>query len=158
MQDKFIVPQFIDSEDKIWGPITVRQFILVIVGGLFIFLAYKFSDFALFVLQTIAISIFVGLFAFYKINGAPFHLFAINVIQTYKKPKIRVWAKEYIKSEYIRNKEEKEGPEPTTPRRRFIAQSKLSELSLIIDTGGVYKGEQRANQLNNTDAYSNIKK
>ncbi|MBT4850383.1 PrgI family protein [Candidatus Parcubacteria bacterium] len=150
MQDKFIVPQFIDSEDKIWGPITVRQFILVIVGGLFIFLAYKFSDFTLFLLQTISIAIFVGLFAFYRVNGAPFHLFAINVIQTYKKPKIRVWLKEYIRIEQIKSKEEGK-VEKIIPRRPFIAQSKLSELSLIIDTGGIYKGEQRANGLNNVE-------
>lgn len=151
MQDKFIVPQFIDAEDKIWGPITVRQFVLVIVGGLFIFLAYKFSDFSLFLLQTIIIAVIVGMFGFYKINGAPFHLFAINVIQTYKKPKIRVWLKEYIRTEHIRNREEKNAaPEPIT-RRSFIPQSKLSELSLIIDTGGAYKGEKTSNILNNTE-------
>ena len=30
MQERFIVPQFIDAEDKIWGPITVRQFVIVL--------------------------------------------------------------------------------------------------------------------------------
>ncbi|KKS92044.1 MAG: hypothetical protein UV69_C0039G0006, partial [Parcubacteria group bacterium GW2011_GWE2_43_12] len=30
---QFVVPQFIDVEDKIIGPITVRQFIIIMVGG-----------------------------------------------------------------------------------------------------------------------------
>ena len=33
-------------------------------------------------------------------------------------------------------------------KKRILPTSKLSELSLIIDTGGVYKGEQAANQVN----------
>ena len=27
--DQFVVPQFIDAEDKIFGPLTARQFIIV---------------------------------------------------------------------------------------------------------------------------------
>ena len=51
MDQRFIVPQFIDAEDKILGPITVRQFIIMIVGGLLIFAAYKLADFGLFLLE-----------------------------------------------------------------------------------------------------------
>ena len=87
MDNRFIVPQFIDAEDKIWGPITVRQFVLVIVGAFFVFVAYKLSDFALFIFETVIITIFTSLFAFYKVNGAPFHVFALNFIQTFKSMK-----------------------------------------------------------------------
>ena len=82
MNNRFIVPQFIDAEDKIIGSVTVRQFIIVIVGGLFIFAAYKLADFTLFLLETFIIAVVTLAFAFVKVNGAPFHLFFANFLNT----------------------------------------------------------------------------
>ena len=45
---QFVIPQFIDVEDKIIGPITVRQFIIMLAGGGLVFISYKLSDFTLF--------------------------------------------------------------------------------------------------------------
>ena len=149
MENRFIVPQFIDAENKIWGPITIRQFIIVMIGGLLIFLSYKLSDFSLFIFQTFFTIVLVILFAFYKVNGAPFHHFALNFIETIKKPNVRVWRKEYIKTEVFRDKKENETVEEVIPRKKIVSTKKLSELSLIIDTGGAYKGENDANKENN---------
>lgn len=155
MPERFIVPQFIDTEDKIWGPITVRQFIIILAGLLFGFVAYKLSDFSLFIFWLIFIAFFVGIFAFYKINGAPFHTFALNFIESrFKKPSLRVWKKEHIKEEEFaidkKNKKQREAEQNAgmIKSKSFVPNSKLSELSLIIDTGGVYKGEKQANQEN----------
>ena len=150
MENRFIVPQFIDAEDKIWGPITVRQFVIILAGALFVFLSYKLSDFSLFLFETVVIVVFVVLFAFYKVNGAPFHYFAVNFVETLKKPHIRVWRNEYIRTETFKNKEEnKKNVELALPRKKLVSNKKLSELSLIIDTGGAYKGEKDANIENN---------
>lgn len=157
MQEKFIVPQFIDAEDKIFGPITVRQFLMMIAGVVFIFLSYKLSDFALFLFQTVVTVILVFTFGFYKVNGAPFHVYALNLIETLKQPAVRIWRKEYIKVETFRNREEtKKKKEYVVPKKEFVTGKKLSELSLIIDTGGVYKGEGDANNLNNIVRKNNI--
>ncbi|MFA6466738.1 MAG: PrgI family protein [Patescibacteria group bacterium] len=150
MPERFIVPQFIDAEDKIWGPITVRQFVIILVGLLFGFIAYKLSDLTLFIFWMVIIVIFVVLFAFYKINGAPFHIFAINFIETtFKKPALRVWHKQYVKVEKVKSKDEMQVKEGPVAPKKIASSRKLSELSLIIDTGGVYKGERRANEENN---------
>ncbi len=149
MQNKFIVPQFIDSEDKIWGPITVRQFVLILAGGLAIFLCYKLSDFSLFLFQTIGIVVFVAVFAFYKVNGMPFHVFALNFTQTKKRPSIRIWRKEYIKTEEYKSKNEEGKKEDYIKRKVIMPAKKLSEVSLVIDTGGVYKGEKYINEESN---------
>lgn len=148
MQNRFIVPQFIDSEDRIWGPITVRQFAIVILGALSIFISYRLADFSLFLTQAIIIILLVVLFAFARINGAPFHIFLLNLIQTLKRPKIRIWKKEYIKIADFKNKDENTKATPYTPKPPLVNR-KLSELSLIIDTGGIYRGEQEANMMNN---------
>jgi len=150
MDNRFIVPQFIDNENKIWGPITVRQFIILMVGVLFIFISYKLADFSLFLLEGIFILILVIFFAFYKVNGAPFHVFALNVVETLKKPRIRVWLKQYIKRQEFKTRDEDQAPPSPVVKKTFLPGRKLSELSLIIDTGGVYKGETEANRLNNT--------
>jgi hypothetical protein len=151
MPERFIVPQFIDSEDKIWGPITVRQFVIILSGMLFAFIAYKLSDFSLFLFLVVIIALIVGIFAFYKVNGTPFHIFAVNFIETtFKKPALRVWHKEHIKMKEFKSKteEEKELNTPV-PYKKLVGGHKLSELSLVIDTGGVYKGERQVNQDNN---------
>ena len=97
MQEKFVVPQFIENEARVFGPVTVRQFLIVIMGGLLAFICFKLSDFTLFILQAILIILFFGTLAFVKINTMPFHFFLLNFIASFKKPKVRIWIKEEIK-------------------------------------------------------------
>ncbi len=74
---QYQVPQFIEVEDKIFGPLTFKQF-LYLAGGAGLCLIF-FSIFPLFV--TFLLAIPVGAFslalAFYKVNGRPF----INVLE-----------------------------------------------------------------------------
>src|SRR3990167_10294011 len=96
---QFVVPQFIDIEDKIIGPITTRQFIILIVMGFFIFLSYRLSDFSLFVVLTVILVMVGGSLAFWRVNGRPFHFFLLNLIQTLRRPHLRVWNKRLTTAE-----------------------------------------------------------
>ena len=58
MPQQFTVPQFIDVEDQILGPITVRQFVIVLADGIFLAISYKLADLTLFI---ILLLIFGGL-------------------------------------------------------------------------------------------------
>jgi len=145
---KFIVPQFIDVENKILGPITVRQFATVAIGAGFMFLAYKLADFSLFLILAAIIGGITALIAFVKFNGHPFHIFLLNIVSTYKKPMLRVWLKDEPKIEKKEKKQKKDKDEFIFIPKKAIASEKLSELALIIDTGGVYKGEAEANRIN----------
>ena len=155
---KFIVPQFIDIENKILGPITVRQFVVVAIGGALMFVAYRLADFSLFLIEAVVILMLSIVIGFIKFNGLPFHIFIINLIGTYKKPMLRVWLKETVpvqKSDITdKKKKGKKGKDDEEDKifipKRSISSEKLSELSLIIDTGGVYKGEAEANKINKT--------
>lgn len=138
-----MVPQFIDVEDKILGPITVRQFIIILVGGGIDFVAYKLSDFTLFLLQFVIVSLISFIVAFIKINGRPIHYFLLNVFQTVKRPKRRVWQKIFstaLLKSYLNIKEIRLPPTITTKNK--VRASRLAEMSLIVDTGGVYQGEK----------------
>lgn len=139
---KYTVPQFIDTEDKIIGPITTRQFIILMVTFFFGFIFYKLFDFALFLLTAIPAVIIGGIIAFMRVNGQPFHFFMLNLLQTMRRPPLRVWNKELESTEisYLVKR-----PPPPPPKARIkkeaLAATKLTELTLIVNTGGVYNPE-----------------
>jgi hypothetical protein len=139
---QFTVPQFIDVEDKVFGPITVRQFVIILVCFLCSALAYKLADFALFLTLALFFFIVGGIIAFLRINGRPFHYFILNVIQTFKKPKIRVWNNRLSKTDKeLRGEKELEIKQVAHLQRKpLYARSRLAEVSLVVDTGGVYQG------------------
>ena len=139
---QFVVPQFIDVEDKVIGPITVRQFIILLFSGGLEFLSWKFSDFTLFLFESLLIAIFTILFAFIKINGRPIHFFILNFIQTSKKPWLRLWNKEFNPSDLRKSMKKKESQIMIIPIKHMVGSSRLAELSLVVDTGGVYEGEE----------------
>lgn len=136
---QFTVPQFIDVEPKIIGPITARQFLIFLATALIIFIFYKVFDLSTFIISSILIFAMAGVFAFLKINGRPFHYFVLNLVQSFKKPSLRIWNHKIASFE---NKEEKqvEYEKVITPDKYF-SKEKLTKLSLIIDTKGRYKGE-----------------
>ena len=142
MPDQFVVPQFIDVEDKIFGPVTTRQFVILLVGGLFIFISFKLADTTLFIFLLALIGGLSLVLAFVRINGQAFHYFLLNIIQTMRRPSLRIWDKRYAKEElkYYMTAEEEERVEHirVVPK---ISYNRIRDLSLIVNTGGYYKPE-----------------
>lgn len=143
MPDQFIVPQFIDAEDTIIGPITVRQFVILLAAGLVATLCYRLFDFSLFLLMSVPLIIFAGLLAFMKVNGVSVHFFILNVIQTMRRPKLRVWDKTPTNQLlYERMKSDEEVKAPAFVRKPLINRSRMQDLSLIVNTGGVFNPDE----------------
>lgn len=141
---QFTVPQFIDVEDKIIGPITTRQFILMIAGAFFIFVSYRLFTFGYFLVAAIIIGGLTATLAFFKVNGMPFHFFLLNLIQTSRRPTLRVWSKQLTWAELkvLAIKKPEAKPPSAVLRKRPVPVSGLAELALVVDTGGVYRGEE----------------
>jgi len=137
---QFTVPQFIDVESKIIGPITTRQFLIFLGGATIIGISYKIFDFALFLTVGIIVFAISGTFAFLKINGRPFHFFVLNLIQTWRRPSLRVW--NHLLGFIDR-------PEAVTivkennqvPTKEPFQSSHLADLALVVDTKGRYRGD-----------------
>lgn len=138
--DQVTVPQFIDNEDKILGPITVRQFVIMFVAAIILFLFYKFADLVTFIFACIPIGGITAVIAFVKINGQPFHYFVLHIIETLKRPSLRVWRKSVSRTTLFHIKPTQK-IEEVAPVHQLLPERKLSELSLIVDTGGAYMGE-----------------
>lgn len=139
---RFVVPQFIDVEDKILGPLSVRQFVIFLVGAGLIFLAWKWSNFIVFAIEGVFIFAICGVFAFLKINGQPFHYFILNLLQTLRRPRLKIWYKELKVKEAIPTVKKRISPQEIIPTKEPLEKSRLSQLSLIVDTGGAYKPEE----------------
>lgn len=140
--EQFVIPQFIDVEDKIFGPITTRQFIILLAAGLFLFAAFKLADTALFIFLLAVIGGFALVLAFVKINGQAFHYVILNIVQTVRRPSRRVWNKFYTKAEL--NELRHEAPEEVAEKIKAvpkISYNRLRDLSLMVNTGGYYKPE-----------------
>lgn len=138
---QFVVPQFIDVESKIIGPISVRQFIILLIGAAFIFLEYELFSFWVFGILGVLTLAISGVFAFVKVNSQPFHNFALSVVQTLRLPKLAIWSRQYhapAKSKHTKK--------PTAPPviKQQLSSSDVAELSLIVDTSGQYTPEDLA--------------
>lgn len=88
---QFNVPQFTDIEDKVLGPLTMKQFLLFLGGGLaLLFLWYLLS---LWVVIIVGIPLIGFLLAsvFVKINGRPFTTYFFSWVKFLTNPKVYIW-------------------------------------------------------------------
>lgn len=91
---EYQVPQFIEVEDKIFGPFTLAQFIYVAGGLGMCAIAFVYLPFLLAVLISIPVLAFAGALAFYRVNNKPF----IDVVQSalgyFTGGKLYLWKKD----------------------------------------------------------------
>lgn len=86
------VPQFIDVEDKIAGPLTGKQLLWMIGMGAMILVARLiFGGGPGLYVAVVPIVIAFSLFAFYRPNGQPLILFVIYGFFFLFRPKIMMW-------------------------------------------------------------------
>ncbi|MCX6800165.1 MAG: hypothetical protein NT091_03395 [Candidatus Falkowbacteria bacterium] len=136
---QFTIPQFIDTEDKIMGPLTVRQFLIMLTCSMVEFIYFKVFDFTLFVVAGLINLALFGILAFTRINGRPFHFFILNVIQTFRKPGLRVWNNALVDAGPEDFALEIEQLDYIPVASKPMNSSRLTKLSLIVDTSGEFK-------------------
>ncbi|MFA6132283.1 MAG: PrgI family protein [Patescibacteria group bacterium] len=142
-ESQYTVPQFIEVEDKILGPLSVRQFLTLLIGVLVDVALWKILSFIFFLITGIPIFTIVVIFAFAKVNGMPFHFFLLNLIQSIRKPKLRVWDKKLNDAELRQYMVAPPAmPPPPAARKAAPGGSRLQELTLLVNTGGAYKPEE----------------
>jgi hypothetical protein len=89
---QFRVPQFIDMEDKVVGPLSLRQFAYILGAGGFSFIIWTFISIKIIALPIIlAVSgLFLSL-AFVKINNRPFADILESAFAYYTGNKLYTW-------------------------------------------------------------------
>ncbi len=96
---RYQVPQFIEIEDKIFGPLTLKQFIYVAGGGGLCLVFFSLLPFYLTVILSIpVIAASLGL-AFYQVNGRPMILAAEHAFGYFIGHKLYLWKQRKAGSE-----------------------------------------------------------
>ena len=89
---QFRVPQFIDMEDKVIGPLTLKQFAYILGAGGFSFLIWTFMPIkTIAVLLIMIVSGFFLALAFLKINNRPFGDILESAFAFYTGNKVYTW-------------------------------------------------------------------
>ena len=94
---QFKVPQFIDIEDKLFGPFTFKQFTYLVGGGGLIYVLQKLLPIWIAIIPIIIVAILTGLLTFYRINNKPFSHYLQAGINYYISSKLYVWKQRLIK-------------------------------------------------------------
>jgi hypothetical protein len=91
---RFDVPQFIEIEAKIVGPLTWRQFVYLAGGGGCIVVLYLTLPFLFFVIIGLPIGALAASLAFHKVNERPFSIFLEAIINYFTKNKLYLWRRQ----------------------------------------------------------------
>lgn len=143
---QFQVPQFIEIEDKIFGPLTFKQFIYVAGGAGACYLLWRVLPLLLSAPLILGVGGLAAALAFMKLNGRPFILAMENGFFYLIKTKLYLW----------NNEQKSKGPEArsskleATPTQVYVpklSESRLRELAWSLDikeriAGGVAQNEE----------------
>lgn len=128
----FNIPQFIDTEDKIVGPLTAKQLGFAAAAGALLLILWTVLDMTLFIILALPIVLFFGALAFYRPNGRSFSYFISSAVSFFFSPKIYVWRKGTEK-EIIRKAPVSKQDESRRTAPKNISSEKLEEISRLLD-------------------------
>ena len=88
---QFSVPQFIEFESKIVGPLTIRQFAFIAVPVLVSFALFFVLILPIWILvATVLLSVGIS-FAFIKIGGRPLYMVVLYALKYFWQPRLFLW-------------------------------------------------------------------
>jgi hypothetical protein len=141
---QYAVPQFIEVEDKVIGPLTTKQFLYLVVGGVFLLITWALADLSLFILLAFVTAIVVIPFAFIKMNGRPFEKYLVAAVKYFTSPKVRLWLRDVKASETKATDSNRRGQVLSRAQTEEVGdktfnRSRIQKLSQILDMGGIAK-------------------
>lgn len=127
---RYQTPQFIDIEDKIFGPLSWKQFLYIAGGAGIGYVLYALLPIFLAIPLIILIGGFALALAFYKVNNRPL-VFLIQAMFTYAfRTKFYLWRKVPKKETSSEKKTESTQEEILEPK---MTESRLKKLAWSLD-------------------------
>lgn len=124
------VPQFIDVEDKVAGPLTWKQLGWMIAMGAALFLTYTIFSGILFYLIAVPIVILFVALAFFRPNGMAFPQFLFYSVSFLFRAKVSVWERPIHNTVSQKNVEPEAAP---VIARRVVSAKDFSALAKQVD-------------------------
>jgi hypothetical protein len=136
------VPQYIDVEDKIAGPLTAKQLLWMIGLGALLFVLWMFiPNKGIFFIVAIPFALFFIALAFYKPFGQPLVGFVGNGFLFLFSPKVYIWRRlpQQIKNVSHKNDTQKEN---ASIQGKSLTPQQLSALAHVLDSEGAVQDEE----------------
>ncbi|MEK7081303.1 MAG: PrgI family protein [Patescibacteria group bacterium] len=95
---QFKVPQFLDIEDKIFGPFTFREFAYLVGGAGLCFVLYKLLGLIMGIIPILIIAGFSLMLTFYRPNNKPFISMLEAGFKYFTQNKLYIWKKRMEKN------------------------------------------------------------
>lgn len=126
---RYQVPQFIDIEDKIIGPLSFAQFVYIGGGVALAYVCYEYLPILL-ALPLGLISVLFGFaLAFWKINNKPFIDILQAVFQFFFNARLYVWQRRKARKKEVPQKKQSVG-EGTSGE---MSEARLKDLAWSLD-------------------------
>jgi len=125
---EYQVPQFIEVEDKIFGPFTLKQFIYVAGGIGLCAIVLLYLPLWLGIIIALPVGALTAALAFYKINNKPFVEIMEAAFNYYIGDRLYLWKKDRnlaVDAPVV--------TKPADPAKLGLTQSKLKDLAWSLD-------------------------
>lgn len=130
---QFQVPQFIEREARVVGPLTFRQFAFLAVAGGAAFVLYFFAPLFVFAVASVALAGFGFLTAFVQIGGKSLPAVFMDFLNFQMGGKIYYWKKKRVfASAPAQPAAPEEAPQPRATEIALSKESKVNKLSIKI--------------------------
>lgn len=139
---RFQVPQFIERETRVAGPVTFKQFVMLGIAAALIVLLYfaliKVSLTAFVFISALLIVTTLAL-AFLNVGGRSLPTVLGNFLGFFISPKVYLWKKKELSPRIIWKKVEESHrqpvrPKPIAPELKMMEKSRLRQMSTNIET------------------------
>ena len=140
---QFKVPQFLDIEDKIFGPFTFSEFVYLVGGAGLCFILYRVLGLLIGFIPILAVAGFAGALTFYRPNNKPLVTMLESGLKYLMQDKLYIWKRKTIKvtKKITPEKENSEGGEQVK-----LTGSKLKDLAWSLDVLDLKKSENEKDE------------
>lgn len=127
----FNIPQFIDKEDKIVGPLTAKQLGWMFGAGGVMLLLWAALDTSAFIVASIPVIALFGALAFYRPNNMSLIAFIFSSVQFFFRPKMYIWKRvpDIIAAKKASHKKIK----AISHEEKIVNTKKIEEISKLLD-------------------------
>jgi len=129
---RYQVPQFIEIEDKIFGPLTLKQFIYLAGGGGLCLIFFTLLPLYLTVILALPVLAFSIALAFYQVNGRPFIIAIEHAFGYFVGHKLYLWKQRDQKASALVGKNAAASTQVTLPVPK-LSESRLKDLAWSLN-------------------------
>ena len=124
---------YIEIENKLIGPLTLKQFLYLLGGAAVGFFSYLFLAFWLWLILFAPVAVLALAFAFYKPNGLRFERVFLSAVNWFLNPRYYFWQKEEKMREVdLDFLEGEKKPAKVAPKKKVY---NVKEIANMLDKG-----------------------